>query len=213
MRWSPTSTRPAGRRSLPSSPDSARRSGSPAPTLPRLRRSRRARSSLRYHLGGWRRGSAGAALLALCLLFLAVAEIGHVFLDRALDLLAVDLGGRDAALDAIEHALHQVVVVLVAIGLQIEVGGHFPQPLVADVLDVLLHEAVVVAPADAGGAHRRLLGPRGDLVGMQIVQIELIDQRLLHLLVQDQIAVGVDLAAVVLHRLWHVAVDVNGLAV
>src|SRR5947207_3646964 len=181
MRWSPTSTQPAGRRSMPSSPDSARRSGSPVPTLPRLWRSRRARSSLRYHLGGWRRGSAGAALLALCLLFPAVAEIGHVLLDRALDLVAVDLGGRDAALDAVEHALHQIVVVLVAIGFEVEVGRHFPQLLVADVLDVLLHEAVVVAPANAGRAHRRLLGARGDLVGVQIVQIELIDQCLLHL--------------------------------
>ncbi len=133
--------------------------------------------------------------------------------DRLLDLLGLDAGRTFAARDAIQHALHQVVVVLVAIGLEVEIGRHLGQPLVADVLDVVLHEAVVGVPADAGRAHRRLLGARGDLMGVQVVQVELIDQRLLHLLVQDEVAVGVDVAAVIAERRRHVAVDVDDLAV
>ena len=133
--------------------------------------------------------------------------------DRLLDLLDLDAGRAFPARDAIEHALHQIVVVLVAIGLEVEVGRHLGQPLVADVLDVVLHEAVVGVPADAGRAHRRLLGARGDLMGVQVMQVELIDQRLLHLLVQDEIAVGVDVAAVIAERRRHVTVDIDGLAV
>src|SRR5207237_7753523 len=142
-----------------------RRCGSPAPTPPRSRRSKIARSSLWCRRGGLRRDNTAAALLAFHLHLPAVAEIRHVLLDRALDLLAVDLGGRHAALDAVQHALHQIVIVLVAVGFEIEIGGDFFQLLVADVFDVLLHEAVVVTPADAGGAASGLLGARGDLVG------------------------------------------------
>ena len=115
--------------------------------------------------------------------------------------------------DRLVHALEQIEIVLVAIGLEIEIGGNLAQPLVADALDVLLHEAVVVAPANAGGAHRRLLGAGGDLVGVQVMQAELVDQRLLDLLVQDQKSIGVDLAAAKRHRARHVAVDIDGLAV
>jgi hypothetical protein len=63
-----------------------------------------------------------------------------------------------------QHTLYEVVVVLVTIGLEVEIGGQFGQPLVADALDVFLHEAVVVAPADAGRTHRSLLGAGGDLM-------------------------------------------------
>ena len=102
---------------------------------------------------------------------------------------------------------------LVAVGLEVEVGGHLLEPLVADPLHVFLHEAVIVVPADARGPHRRLLGAGGDLVGMQIMQVELVDQRLLHLLMQDEKAVGVDLAAAIAPRRRHVPVDIDGLAV
>ena len=87
------------------------------------------------------------------------------------------------------------------------------EPLIADLLDVLLHEAIVVAPADAGGADRRLLGPGGDLMSMQVMQVELIDQRLLDLLMQDEKAVGVDLAPAEFHRLGHVPIDIDRLSV
>src|SRR5690349_15364518 len=50
-------------------------------------------------------------------------------------------------------------------------------------------------------------------MGVQIVQAKLIDQRLLHLLVQDEVAVGVDVAAAIAHRLRHVPVDVDDLAI
>ena len=51
-----------------------------------------------------------------------------------------------------------------------------------------------------GGVDRlgRLLRSRGDLMGVQIVEIQLIDQRLLDFLMQQQEPVGVDLAALVL---------------
>ena len=48
------------------------------------------------------------------------------------DVLGVDAGWSDMAFHAVEHALDQIIVVLVAIGLQVEIGGHLCQPLVAD---------------------------------------------------------------------------------
>ena len=102
------------------------------------------------------------------------------------------LSGTSPLVDAGEHAPQQIVIVLVAIGLGIEIVRHFGQPLVADALDVFLHETVIVAPGDAGGAHRRLLGAGRDLMGVQIMQAELVDQRLLDLFVQDEKAVGLD---------------------
>jgi hypothetical protein len=73
--------------------------------------------------------------------------------------------------------------VLVAIGLSIEVAGYLTKAFIADVFDKFLHEPVVVAPFEASSAHGRLFGTRRNLVGMQIMQPELIDQRLLDLLV------------------------------
>ena len=102
---------------------------------------------------------------------------------------------------------------LVAIGLEIEIVGQLGQPLVAHRLDVLLHEAVVSAPRDAVGAHRRLLGARRDLVRVLIVEIEMVDQRLLDLLVQQQIAVDRDVAAAIAERRRQMAVDVDAFAV
>jgi len=78
---------------------------------------------------------------------------------------------------------------------------------------VFLHEAVVIAPPDAGRTHRSLLGTGGDLMGMQIVQVELLDQRLLHLFMQDQVTIGIDIAAVITERRRHVTIDIDGLAV
>ena len=80
-------------------------------------------------------------------------------------------------------------------------------------LNVLLHETIVVAPAYPGSPDRRLLRARGDLVGVQIVQAELVDQGFLDLLVQDQKSIGRRLAAAKLHAARHVAVDIDGLAV
>ena len=59
----------------------------------------------------------------------------------------------------------------------------------------------------------RLLGPRRDLVGVQIMKMELVDQGFFDLLVQDKVAVGIDLAPVIRHRLRHVTVDIDGLAI
>jgi len=85
-------------------------------------------------------------------------KMRHVPRDRAFDERSIEAGGSPLVLDARQHALDQIVVVLVPIGLEVEIGRHLGQPLVADVLDIFLHEPVVVVPADAGGAHRRLLG-------------------------------------------------------
>jgi hypothetical protein len=84
---------------------------------------------------------------------------------------------------------------LVTIGLGIEVARYLVKLFIADAFDVFLHETVVVAPLDAGSAHGCLLCTGRNLVGVQIVQPELIDQRLLDLLVQDKKPIGVDHAA------------------
>ncbi len=102
---------------------------------------------------------------------------------------------------------------LVAIRLQIKVFRHFLQAFITDVLDVLLHEAIVVAPKDSVGANGGFLGPSGDLVGMQVVQAELVDQGFFDLLMHDQIAVDLDLAALVRHHARQVPVDIDGLAI
>jgi hypothetical protein len=51
-------------------------------------------------------------------------------------------------------------------------------------------------PLDAEDAHGGLLGAGRDLMGVQIVQAELIDQRLLDFFVQDEKAIGLNRAAV-----------------
>jgi hypothetical protein len=85
--------------------------------------------------------------------------------------------------------------VLVAVGLLVEVRRHAREPLIAEVLHVFLHETVVVAPIDAGRAHGGLFGPRRDLMRVQIMQVESIDQRLFHFLVEDEKPVGLNHAA------------------
>jgi hypothetical protein len=43
-----------------------------------------------------------------------------------------------------------------------------------------MKKKVVIAPVDACGAHSGLFGPGRDLMGVKIVQVEPIDQRLLN---------------------------------
>src|ERR1700692_4835400 len=50
-------------------------------------------------------------------------------------------------------------------------------------------------------------------MGVEVVQAELVDQCLLDLLMQDEKAIGVDLAAAEFEELRHVTVDVDRLAV
>ena len=111
------------------------------------------------------------------------------------------------------HAAQQIGVVLVAIGLEIEIGGQLGQPLVAHLFDVLLHETIVSAPRNSVGAHGRLLGARRDLMGVLVMEIEMVDQRLLDLLVQQQIAVDRDVAAAVAEGRRQMAIDIDALAV
>ena len=118
-----------------------------------------------------------------------------------------------AALDGPRHPLEKIVVVLVPVRFAIEVSGNFGQPFIADDFDVFLHEVVIVAPTDPGRAYRRLFGPRGDLMRMQIVQAELIDQRLFDFLVEDEKPVGFDDTPVEFERLRHVPIDIDYLAV
>ena len=74
---------------------------------------------------------------------------------------------------------------------------------------VRLHEVIVGAPIDAACAHGGLLGPGGDLVRVQIMQVEPVDHRLLHLLMQNEEAVGFDDSLLVSEYLRHMAVDVD----
>src|SRR6202048_1987452 len=143
----------------------------------------------------------------------ALFELRRVAVECLSNLCGVNPLRRLSSLDGFVHALKQIEIVLVTIGLEVEVGWYFGESLVADRLDMLLHEAVVVAPQHAGSPDRRLLGAAGNLVGVQIVQVELIDKHLLDLLVQDQEAVSVDLASAKFHGARHVAVDIDGFAV
>ncbi len=95
-------------------------------------------------------------------------------IERPSDLGAVYPFRRLSILDRLVHALEQIEIVLVAIRLEVEIGRDFGEPLVTDRFDVLLHEAVVIAPHQASRADRGLFRARGDLVGMQIVQAELV---------------------------------------
>src|SRR6185312_359565 len=87
-----------------------------------LRRSRRTLA----HAGATR----GAAPLHLMFL----AERGGVGLQLGLELRAQP--GR--LVEMLLHPLHQLVIVVVAVGLEVEVGRHLLQTLVADGLHVLL---------------------------------------------------------------------------
>src|SRR5262249_23817790 len=140
-------------------------------------------------------------------------QLGRMLFKRFFYLPAVDAFWRLPLLDGIAHALEQIEIVLVAIGLKIKVGGNLAQALVADSLDVFLHEAVIVAPAQPGSAHGRLFGARSNLVRMQIMQPELIDQRLFHLFMQDQEAIGIHVATFDLQSARHMAIDVDSLPV
>src|SRR5271154_3064126 len=111
------------------------------------------------------------------------------------------------------HAPHQVVVVFVAIGFQIEVRGQHGQALVAHPLDVGLHEPVVGAPRDSIRANRGFLGASRDLVSVLIVQRELVDQRLLDFFVQQQVAIDWNRTPLVEKSLGQVAVNIDALAV
>ncbi len=134
-------------------------------------------------------------------------------LDLGVQLGLVDTGRMLALGDRGGHALEQLDVVLVAIRLEIEVVGNLGQPLVAHLLHIFLHEAIVIAPGDSGGPHRGLFGPRRDLMGVQVMQVQLIDQRLLDLFMEQQKAIGIDLAALVFHLARQMTIDVDRLAV
>jgi hypothetical protein len=114
-----------------------------------------------------------------------------------------------APLDCRHHTPEQVQVVLVAVRFGVKVGRHLCETLAGVALHVLLHKSVIGAPGNAGGAYSCLLRPCRNLMGMQIMQTKLIDQRLLDLLVEDKKAVRLDHAAAELERFWHVPVDVN----
>src|SRR5262249_32631471 len=142
--------------------------------------------------------------------FEAALELRGMARERATDARSIDSWRPLALPDRSLHPAQQVEIVLIAIRLEVELGGHFAAPLVPDPFDVALHESVIVAPTDTGGANGGLLGARGDLMRVQVVKPELIDKRLFDFLVQDQVAVGVDCAASITHCLRHVPIDVDG---
>jgi hypothetical protein len=61
------------------------------------------------------------------------------------------LWGR-SGVHTVKHAEKQIVVLFVAVGFEIEILRHLGQTLVANQFDIFLHETIVVAPGDAGGA-------------------------------------------------------------
>src|SRR6202050_3145667 len=86
-----------------------------------------------------RRGPAGAERFV-------AANVLADFAGGMTQLAAAKTLGHPALADNEEHAAQQIVVVLVAVRLRIEILWQLAEPLVADALDVLLHESVVVAP-------------------------------------------------------------------
>ena len=71
----------------------------------------------------WADCLAHAALTFAFWICLEISHARHVAADYAIDVLGVDAFRTLAARNASQHALHEVVIVLVAIGLEIEIGG------------------------------------------------------------------------------------------
>jgi hypothetical protein len=111
------------------------------------------------------------------------------------------------------HEQEQMPVVLVAVRLDVKINRHLGERFVAGFLDELLHKPVIVAPAHLRRVHRGLLGAKGDLMGVLIVQAELVEEALFDRLVQDQEAIDLDAPAAAGERFGQMPVDVNGFAV
>jgi hypothetical protein len=61
-------------------------------------------------------------------LCLEISHARHVAADRAIDVFGFDAFRTSTARNGSQHALHEVGIVLVAIGPEIEIGGHLSQP-------------------------------------------------------------------------------------
>jgi hypothetical protein len=128
------------------------------------------------------------------------AKILAEFIGGILQSLTAQGFGRLTSLNAIKHPLQQVLIVFFAVGLGIEVDGDLGKMFITNAFDVFLHKAIVITPIDAGGANCRLFRARSYLMGVQIMQSELIYQSLLDLLMQEEKPVGIDSVALVLKR-------------
>jgi hypothetical protein len=144
---------------------------------------------------------------------LVVANVLPDFAGSIAQLATTKTGRHVPLADRSKHSLQQIVVVFIAVRLGVEIVRHPGEPLVADALDIFLHELVVVAPVDANRTHCGLLGPRRNLMRMQVVQPELIDQGLFHFLVQDEKAVSLDRAPAHFELARHAPVNVDGLTI
>src|ERR1700680_4636207 len=95
--------------------------------------------------------------------------------------------GSSSARALLPHqALQQAEILFVAIWREVQRCGNARELFLFDFLLVLLHEALISPPGYSGGFHRVALGANRNLVGVQIVQAQLIEERLLDYLVHEE---------------------------
>jgi hypothetical protein len=136
-------------------------------------------------------------------------DLGHGCVDCRTQLMGTVTHRMMPALDCPRHALKQLSIVLVTIGLQIEIGRDLGETFVTNMLDVALHKIIVIVPIDSACAHGGLLDTSRNLMRMKVMKIEPIDHRFLDFVMQDEEAVRFDRSAPLFERRRHMAVDVN----
>ena len=98
---------------------------------------------------------------------------------------------------------------LITIRFLVEVTRNAFQSFIPYLLDVLLHSAVVGAPLDSIGTDSGFLSPQRYLVGMLVVEIELVDQGLLDCLVKHEVTICLNHEITELERRRKMTVDID----
>ena len=109
--------------------------------------------------------------------------------------------------------MQQLSVVLIAVWFDVQIERQLREFLVASILDVLLHEPVVLPPGDTFSAYGCLLGPQCDLVRVLVMKAKPFQQSLFDRLVKDQEAVDPHAPAASDEEARKVAINVDGLPV
>lgn|GEM_PF-1508425 len=76
------------------------------------------------------------------------------------------------------HDFDEFVVVFVEVGGEVEVGGNSGDLFRVGPFDPLLHEVVVFAPFESGGANRRFFVAQSDLVGVLVMQVPMLGNKI-----------------------------------
>src|SRR6202023_3870735 len=84
------------------------------------------------------------------------------------------------------QALQQAEILFVAIWPEVQRCGNARELFLFDLLLVLLHEALISPPGYSGGFHRVAFGANRNLVGMQVMEAQLVEERLLDDLMHEE---------------------------